>query len=409
MAENIIRITNTAILVKVETTEGVDAAPVAADAIPFESNGYSYNLPYASEANNEATGSLVAGAPDMIGQPFEVSINVRLKGAAATYTSMIKPPHHALLSIAGYRGLFTAAVAAAALAAGTTTTATLGTGFSSTTRAYIGMPLIMSGVAAGATPLVIEYTSGKVATLSDLFGVALADTSSAAIPANWTYANTSPQDPTDRLTDHPAGTVYIYEDGTLIKGIAMRATLDDISASTAKAGFAVFKLKGIFGGKTDASIPDGIDVPAHSAPTLVQGPSGISPAFSLKRAGLAISSFSIKDQAGLESPDDPNTAYGFGPGLIGGRVPMLSCDPLARLVAVRDTLADLGGGAQYPGAIRFLGTAGNRIAITLPKVQQTGGQPGTRGDARSEQNDYRLLRTGVDAQSRDTDKVICFY
>lgn len=409
MAENIIRITNTAILVKVESTEGVDASPAAADAIPFEQNGYSYNLPFASEQNNEATGSLVAGAPDMIGQPFEVTINVRLKGANTTYTSMVKPPHHALFAISGYRGLFTAAVSAAALTAGTTTSATLGSGFSSTTRAYLGMPLIMSGVAAGAVPLVTEYTSGKVATLSDLFGSALGTDSSAAIPANWTYANTSPLDPTARLTDHPSGTVAIYEDGTLIKGLGMRGSWDEISSTTAKAGFAVFKLKGVFGGKTDASIPSGIDVPAHSAPTLVQGPSNLSPAFSLKRAGLAISSFSIKDQATVDSPDDPNTAYGFGPGLIGGRVPMLSCDPLARLVAVKDTLADLGGGAQYVGAIRFLGAAGNRIAITLPKVQQTGGQPGTRGDARSEQNDYRLLRTGVDAQSRDTDKVICFY
>jgi hypothetical protein len=409
MPENIIRISNSAILVKAETTEGVDAAPGAADAIPFEQNGYSYNWPFASEANNEATGSLVAGAPDMIGQPFEVTINVRLKGANATYTSSVKPPHHALFAISGYRGLFTAAVAAAALTAGTTTSATLGTGFSSTTRAYLGMPLIMSGAAAGAVPLVTEYSSGKVATLCDQFGVALGTDSSAAIPANWTYANTSPLDPTARLTDHPSGTIYIYEDGTLIKGVAMRGTLEEISAATAKAGFAVFKFKGIFAGKVDASIPAGIDVPAHSAPTLVQGPSNSSPAFTLKRAGLAIDSFSIKDQASLDSPDDPNTAYGFGPGLIGGRVPMLSCSPLARLVAVKDTLADLGGGAQYVGGIRFLGAAGNRIAITLPKVQQTGGQPGTRGEARSEQNDYRLLRTGVDAQNRDTDKIFCFY
>lgn len=409
MAENAIDTTNTAMLLKVETTEGVDASPTAADAFPFETDGFSYNHPFASEASNEATGTKVAGAPLIVGQPAEISIRVRLKGANATYTSSVKPPHHALLTIAGWRGLFTAAVAAAALTAGTTTSATVGTGFSSTIRAYLGMPLILSGVAAGAHPLVIEYTSGKVATLSDEFADALDTSSSAAIPANWTYAGTSPQDATDRLTDEPTGTLYIYEDGNLLKFTACRAAMDDLSADTAKPGFATFKLMGIFGGITTAAIPDGISVPAHSAPTLVQGPSGISPAFSLNRKALRISSFSLKDASELSSLEDPNTSYGFGPGQIGGRVPMLSCDPLKTHVSVRDTLADLASKAQFPGAIRFLGGAGNRISIALPLAQTAKSDPSLRGKKRAEQNDYRLMTNGRDAQDRTTEKILCFY
>lgn len=408
MAENIIRTTNTAILVKVETTEGTDAAPGATDAIPFEQGQYSYNWPYASEANNEANGSEVAGAPDMIGQPFEVSITVRLKGANAGYTSMVKPPHHALFTGSGYRGLFTAAVSAAALAAGSATSATLGTGFSTTPDAYIGMPLILTGAAAGAHPLITDYDGSKVATLSDSFSPALGNDSSAAMPANWTYAGTSPQDATARLTDKPSVTIYIYEDGTLYKGVAMRGALE-MNAATAKAGFATFRFVGKFAGDSDASIPDGIDVPAHSAPTLVKGPSGVTPAFSMHRTPLDISSFSLKDQTGLSSPDDPNTDYGFGPGLIGGRVPMLSCDPLKRLKAVRDTLAGLSAGTQGVGAVRFLGVAGNRLSICMTKAQRSAVQPGTRGDGRSEQTDFRLMTSGRDANDRDTDKIFCFY
>ncbi|KKC24854.1 hypothetical protein [Sphingomonas sp. SRS2] len=409
MAESIIRISNVAMLLKVETTEDVDAAPAAVDAFPFETDGYSYNSPFTSEDSNEATGDMVAGAPLIIGQPADISIRVRLKGAAATYTSLVKPPHHALFTIAGMRGLFTAAIAAAALTGGTTSSATLGTGFNTTVNAYVGMPLLMSGASAGAIALITAYSAGKVATLTDLFGAPLATDSSAALPANWTYAGTSPQGVADRAADHPSGTLYIYEDGALLKFTGCRAVMDELSANTAKPGFATFKLRGIFRGRTDVAIPDDIAYPGHSAPTLVRGPSGISPAFSLKRTSLPISNFSIKTGGDLTSPDDPNTPYGFGPGVIGGRTPMLSCDPLGTHVAVRDTLADLAAGTQFTGAIRFLGAAGNRIAITLPKVQTTGSQPSERQKMRSEQNEYRLLGSGRDAQDRNTDMVICFY
>lgn len=409
MSENVIDITNVAMLLKVETTEGVDATPTAADAFPFETDGYSYNSPFASEASNEATGTKVAGAPLIVGQPAEISIRVRLKGANAIYTSTVKPPHHALLTIAGWRGLFTAAVAAAALTAGTTNSATLGASFSSTARAYLGMPLIMSGLAAGAHPLVIEYTAGRLATLTDEFATPLTIGSSAEIAANWTYAGTSPQDAAARLTDEPTGTLYIYEDGNLLKFVACRASLDSLSADTAKPGFATFKLMGIFAGETSAAIPSGIALPAHSAPTLVQGLTGVSPAFSVNRKPLMISNFSLADAAELSSMEDPNTNFGFGSGLIGGRVPMLSCDPAKTHVAVRSTLSDMQNKAQFCGAVRFLGAAGNRIAITLPLMQTAKSDPALRGKKRAEQNDYRLMTNGRDAQGRTTEKILCFY
>lgn len=409
MADEVIRITNVAMLLKIETTEGVDAAPSAADAFPFEKDGYTYNHPFISEESNEATGDMVAGAPLIVGQPARVSIRVRLKGANAAYTASVKPPHHALLAISGLRPLFTAAVASAALTAGSTTSATLPNGFSSTTRAYLGMPLILSGAQAGAMPLITEYTSARVATFADEFGAALDATSSAALPANYTYSGTSPNDAADRTTDNPSGTLYIYEDGTLHKFFGCRAMLDDLTANSSKPGFATFQLMGIYGGKGDAAIPDGISLPAHSAPTLVKGLTGISDAFSVNRRKLPISTFSYKMAVDLESPEDPNTPQGYGAGVIGGRVPSITCDPLSTLVATRDTLAQMEAGSQFPGAIRFKGAAGNRLAITLPKLQMSENQPGTRQKLRSDQLGYRALNSGRDAQDRATDVIICFY
>jgi hypothetical protein len=406
----VIDVSSVAILVKIETTEGVDAAPVAADAIPFEKDGYSYNYPFKHESSNEANGTKVAAAPLVVGQPADLSIKVRLKGANAAYTSSVKPPHHALLSISGKRGLFTTAVAAAALTAGSTTSATLGASFSSVAQTYRGMPLILSGAQfPGAMPFISDYTAGKVATLTDVFGSALGVTSNAAIPANWTYAGTSPRDPSSRLTDEPSGTVYIYEGGVLLKFVGCRGALDEFSADTAKPGFATFKLRGIFAGKVDASIPSGIATPAHSAPTLVQGLSGVSGAFMLNRLGLPISKFSYKEAVDLDSPEDPNTFYGFGPGQIGGREPMLTCDPLATLVATRDTLGQIAGFSQYPGVVRFLGAASNRIGITHPILQPVEVSPELRAKLRAETVMYRAIDSGFDPQTRNSDMILCFH
>lgn len=409
MTDTTLRLANVAMLLKVETTEGADASPTAADAFPFEEDGYSYNYPYRSEASNEANGSLAAGAPLVVGQPAEVSIRVRLKGANAGYTASVKPPHHALLSIAGLRGQFTAAVASAALTAGTTTSGTLGTGFGSTAQMYRGMPLIMTGgVGAGQVPYVSDYSAAKVATLTDQFGSVLTTATSTAIPANWTYAPTSPGSAAARATDHPSGTLYIYEDGTLHKFVGCRAVLDEGAADTAKPLFATFKLSGVYAGKSDAAIPSGISLPSQIAPTLVQGLSNLSPAFLVNRAQLPIAKMSLRLNGAIDSPEDPNTNYGFGYGQIGGRTAELSADPLATLLATRDALAAIAAGSQFPAVARFGTVANNRIGITFPLLTQVDAQPGARGRFRSEDLKWQALNPGQDANTRDNDFVICF-
>jgi hypothetical protein len=408
MADEVIRPKNTAILVKLETTPGTDAAPVAADAITFEDGGYSYNYPYGSESSNENTGSYVAGAPLQVGQPADLSIQFRMKGAAATYTASVKPPHHALLSACGKRGLFTAAVAAAALAAGTTTSATLGTGFAATAQLYRGMPLLLTGApAAGARSFITDYTVGKVATLVDQFGSALSAANNASIPANWTYAGTSPRDAAGRATDHPAATIYIYEDGTLLKFVGCRGSLS-FNGDAAKPGFATAKLTGIFAGTVDAAVPSGIVLPTQGAPTVVKGVGGVSNAVQMARLALPFSKWSLNDQQKLESPIDGNTDYGFSIGQIGGREPVIGIDPLKTLVATRDTLASLAAQSQFTGVIRSSGAAFNRWGLTFPLAMMQDAAPGTRGELKTEDINYRAVSSGQDANTRDGDWILCF-
>lgn len=406
-----IRPRNVAILVKAETTVGTDAAPDASNAIPFEADGFSYNAPYKSEASNEVNGSLVASSPLIVGQPATVSIKVRLKGAGpgVTYTSLIKPPHHTLLEACGHRGLFTAAVSAVALAAGTVSSATLGAGFGTTAQAYRGMPLqLAAGNSNGRLVHISDYSAAKVATLADVFAAALTTSVTAALPANWTYAGTSPKDVASRATDHPSATVYIYEDGTLHKFVGCRGSIEDEGGQTARPGFATFNLMGIYAGKSQAAVPV-VTVPQHSAPILAMGTGGVNPALVVNRKELKVSQWSLNEGQQKEVTDDPNTAYGFGSPELAGRSPRLQIDPLATLTTNRDTVAEIEAGSQYPAVIRYGSVAGNRFSLTMPLLQPADPAVAQRGIYRSENLALAVLNPGVDPAGRDNESILCFY
>lgn len=406
-----IRPANVAVLLKLETTEQVDASPTAtADAIPVEADSVSYNSPWTMEASNEATGSLVAGAPLIIGQPSTIGFRSRIKGAGAglTYTSSIKPPLHQALQACGWRGQFLAAIATALATAGSAISATLASGFPATARALLGLPLsITAGAGAGQTPLVTEYTVGRLATLSDSFTPVLDETSSIALPANWSYASTSPSDASARASDQPSATIYIYEDGVLHKFVGCRGTVN-LDGQSARPGYGTFQFTGIYAGKTDAAVPTDLVIAGHSAPVLAQG-TGLSPAVLLNRKPLAISSWSLDAGSQLETPDDPNTPYGFGSGQIVDRAPMLKLDPLATIVANRDTITDIGNGVTMSAVLRLGQQAGNRWSLTVPLGQPVEAAPGTRGKLRSEEITLQARSLGRDSVTRDTDRVLTFY
>ena len=411
MADPIVRPANVAVLLKLETTEGTDAVPTGADdAIPVEADSVDYNSPWTQEQSNEATGSLVSGAPLVIGQPATISFRSRIKGAGvgSVYSASVKPPLHQALQACGKRGQFTAGIATALASAGSATSATLAAGFPSTAAALLGMPLdITAGIGNGRRPTVTGYTSGKVATLAETFDPALDDTTSLALLANWTYVGTSPRDNTARATDHPSATIYIYEDGTLLKFVGCRGTVSG-DGQTARPGYAAFNFTGVYAGKSDTAIPSSLVIASHSAPVLVKS-TAASPVVLFDRKPLPISQWSWENGGEVESPEDPNTNYGFGPGQIGGRTPMVRMDPLASLVAVRDITTQIGNGARGPVVIRCGSQIGNSWALTLPLAQPVENAPGRRGSFRSEQLAFQAISSGLDAQTRDSEAVLAFF
>lgn len=409
MGDPTIRTMNVAVLLKLQTAEGVPAVPDAAvDAIPVEADSISYNNPWTMEASNEATGSQVMGAPLIIGQAATFSFKSRIKGAGAgvAYSPTVKPPLHAAFQIAGWRGQFTAAIAAALAAGGSATTITLPGTFPATARALLGMQLLIgAGTGAGNAPAVIEYAA-NVATLSERFAPALDATSSVSLPASWTYAGTTPQDAAARITDNPMATIYFYEDGVLRMFTDCRATLM-LDGKSARPGYGTWNCTGVYAGKVDAPIPANIAIAGHSAPVLVQGAS-LSPAVSINRKPLAVSTWSLDPGSTLEVPEDPNTQQGFAGGQIVDRTPMLKIDPLATLVANRDTVAEIGAGVTMPGVFRHGSQSGNRWALVLPLAQPVSADPTARGKLRAEDIGLQARSLGRDAYGRDTDRVIVF-
>jgi len=401
---------NVAMRFKIETTEGVDAAPDATNAFPFEADSIEYNGPYRTEASQEANGSLAASAPLVIGQPAEITFRVRLKGAgpSVTYTASLRPPHHDLLAACGWRGFFSPAVAGTALTAGTNTSATLAAPFAATAQIYRGMPLQLAGGDSGGRIVhVADYSAARVAQLTDQFASALTPAVTAALPANWTYAPTSPADATARAADHPSGTLYIYEDGVLRRFAGLRGSVD-FAGETAQPGFMTIRLMGTYLGKSDVARP--ADSLAQTyAPTLAMGSGGVTSSLVVNRLQLAVRNWSLSTGQQLEVTDDPNTAFGFGPADIARRGARLALDPIDTLVAVRNVIADIEAGTRYSAVIRCGAVPGNRWSLTCPLTMPAEVSPGRRGIYRTEELTLQLLNSGSDPQARDSDAVLCFY
>lgn len=411
MGDPVIRPRNVAVMIKVETTEGVDAAPVAADMVPVEIDGLSWNHPFTSEASNESTGDLVQASALIRGQPADIRIPFRLKGNTAGYSGSVKPPHHPLFAICGLRGQYTGNVASAALVAGTATSATLGAAFSAVADAYVGQPLNVS-IGAQGVSIIHAYSSGKVADLVDSFSPDLSSGVNGQLLPNWTYMGTSPRSSAERLTDHPSGTIYIYEDGLVLKFLGCRGVIEQLTGQPGRPGFGTSRVSGIFAGsfRTDAAIPTGLPSFAWGAPQIQKGPTGVQNAVSVNYKPLPISQFTLRIGGELESPDDPNTPYGFGSAHIGGRGPQLELDPLMTLVATRDALANISAKVNLVGGIRSSATTvGNRWALTFPALQPIDAQPQKRGMFRSERQVFQCVSRGRDPQTRNMDFALCMY
>ncbi len=383
--DNIFRPRNSVVLAKIETTVGVDASPVASDAVLVTIPKISINPQI--KQTEEVTGSLDGAGPIYTGMTCELSYDVYLKGSG---TGGVAPEWGKLLKACGFSEtvLATAVPAApeACAAGGTTTSAVLGTSASTTAQQYRGMPIVFTGTVPG-TSFISDYTAGKLATLTDTMGGSIVATTSYQIPVNVVYGPAS--------ASIPSLTHYVYQDGLLYKFLGCRGTAQ-FKFDANGLGMISFRFMAIFGGKTDTAVVASPVYDATRPPPFQNGK------LLLNRVVAAASSLSLDSGAELNFPDDPNEIEGIRPAIHNSRRITGSLNPLETLVATRDIMGDFRAGTRRILHARYGQTAGNRIGLTIPQAHYMNQTPGDR-------NGFGQVEVPFEAVGRDSGAFLCLY
>lgn len=383
-----LRTRNAAVTFKIESTEGVEAAPSAStDGVLVEISGSPISYSPQTTQTNEVTGSLDPRAPIVGGIQVAVRFRVYLKGSGTAGTA---PEFGDMLRACGLAETVTGTAvpaAAAALGGGTTTSATLGTAAGTTAQQYRGMPLVITGTGGDTgTFFITDYTTGKVATLTKTSVAPWAATNNYQIPVNVLYAPSS--------GTIPSGTLYLYMDGVLHKVFGCRGNMQ-LNVQAGGAGAIDFTFTGMYGGKSDVSVPT-VTYDSTRPPIWKGGKMAIN------RLDAALSGFSLDYGNSLVYSPDPNQSEGFAPAIITERRITGALDPNATLVASGDVLADLRNSTQRILNLNWGSTAGNRVGITIPAAQFTAANPGDRQGIATEEVQFF-------ADGQNAGAFLCFY
>lgn len=379
-----LRTRNAVVLAKIESSEGVDASPSAStDAVLVESPQISFDPNLIN--TDEVTGSLDGQGPIVGGTKCQISFSVLLKGSGTASTA---PEFGKLLKACGFTETVTStavpASAAACGAGGSTTTAQLGSAASSTAQAYRGMPVAFSSEVSGDS-FITNYTSGKIATLTDTFAAIDADTN-YQIPVNVLYSPLS--------SAIPSLTLYVYMDGVVYKFLGSRGTVS-LQIDSGGIGRLRFTMNGIFSAKADASVPS-------ATYQSTRPPAFKSAVFKVNRLATSLRSFSMDVGNQIVNPDNPNLLEGFDVAQVTARKITGSMDPHETLVATRDIMSDFRAGTRRIIHARFGSTAGNRIGITIPEALFTNQSP-------SDHDGIAAVSVPFEAIGQDSGAFLCFY
>ncbi len=392
MPQRTLRSRNGVVAFKLETTAGVDAAPATTDAMLVEN--LRITLDQQLVETNEMTGYLDPRAPIPGGIRGRIEFDTYLKGSG---TAGVAPEFGDLFRISGWTETpVTAEVGApTTVAAGASTSGTLASPAVAVAQAYRGMPVQLTGnPAAGAIAFLSDYTAARVGTLVQEFAPALSGSTFFKILKNVLYSPTS--DP-DQIK---SGTLDAYLDGLKYKFLGCGGTFT-LRLTAGQAGRISWSITGMFSAKTDAAVPAVGSFDA-TRPPVWRDSDGASGYMLANYQELALRDFSFDNGNNLVYPDNPNAVQGFDPTVLVSRRLTATLNPLARLVATANALADMQAGTARIMHARLGATAGNRVAVTLPAAQATQFQPGDRDGLMTEE--LTVFCSGEDAGA-----VICFF
>jgi hypothetical protein len=365
MSGSLVRTRYAAVAVKIETTPGTDAiagSPAAGDwfggtcEVSFDQN---------TTPNDELTGSLDRAADLPGGLRPNLTIRTPLRGSGAPGTA---PEFGRLLQCCTMVQTITAAAIGAptAATAGTDSGATLASPFAATAQLYRGMPLLVSG-AHTAVGGVVDYTTGRVASLGQTFNPVLSTTDLFQIPANVLYSTTSDEGV------QKAATVYLYMDGIRWRFTGAVGTMS-LEMSTGGICFLRFTLRAQL-----AAPPDTVAVPAGAlAVTRPTPPRFVNGLCQLGRQTAQVRQATIDLGVNTVLPDNPEALEGFDAAVAIERRVGGTLDPLMSTTSYVALFNNFRSGTQMPFQAVVGTTPGNRFLVTVPSARQTANNPGNR-------------------------------
>ncbi len=364
MSTNLVRMKFAAVAAKIEAVPGVDSiggTPSASDWIASEMevqfDPTIIELP-------ELTGSLDKATSVVGGLKPRLRMRMPLRGSGAAGTA---PDFGKLLRCSTFAELVTAVAIGAptAATAGTTTTVTAAVPFGTTAQQYRGMPLIVTGIAAGTTGIV-DYTAARVITTGDTAGTAYTVGSNLQIPVNVLYSPTSDE------AVYKTATIYFYADGLLWTFTGALGT-PSLELTTGGIGFISFEMRAQFASKSATAVPAGAAAVLRPTP-----PRFVGGKCQLNKALAQVRTLTINAGVNVILPDDPESAEGYGAALPIERDVAGNLDPYMNTTNSVALFNAFRAGTPMSLMGIIGSSAGNRFVAIVPNAKAIGMDPGAR-------------------------------
>ncbi len=287
-----------------------------------------------------------------------------LRGSGTAGTA---PDFGKLMRCSTFAELVTAAAIGAptAATAGTTTTVTAATPFGTTAQQYRGMPLIVTGVAAGTTGIV-DYTAARVITTGDTAGTAYTVGSNLQIPVNVLYSPTSDE------SVYKTASIYFYADGLLWTFTGALGT-PSLELTTGGIGFINFEMRAQFATKSATAVPAGAAAVLRPTP-----PRFVGGKCQLNKALAQVRTLTINAGVNVILPDDPESAEGYGAALPIERDVAGNLDPYMNTTNSVALFNAFRAGTPMSLMAIIGSTPGNRFVAIVPNAKAIGMDPGAR-------------------------------
>ncbi len=350
---------NRLLTAKSETTSGTDATPTAgSNAVACENLRVSPDFAV-DQAENEHRSSIDAGEPTVLGGGVTIpGVSARLKGSGTAGTA---PEAGPLLK-------------ACALAETTTSSAITGTASAGGARVLtlddasavqIGMPItITAGEANGDTRTIVAIDGDEVTVDAD-WSTPTDNTSEYSVPINVLYGGAS--------IDLVTASLYAYLnsrksalDSILHKVLGAAGNMS-LQLQRDQVPLMTFDLRGML-----AAAPTAVTRPTGAAFDATKAPAFRNAVCTLGGVSTRLRTFSLDLANTVEQADDPRETYGVGPAVVTRRQTGGSLSLYKEAISTRNTLSQFLANTEQALAIRYGNTAGNRIAITVPRLVYSG-------------------------------------